>query len=244
MAARPTPPPLCEDDALFLDFDGTLVDIAPRPELVIVTDELRELVGSVQKALDGALAMISGRPVGELDALLAPLTFAAAGEHGAEIRYRHGAEVVSESTLPEEAAAAVQALTAKLAGTQLELKRASASLHYRAAPEQESAVVAGMRELEAQLQGYALILGKMVAELKPENVDKGLAIRDLCEQQQFAGRRPVFVGDDVTDESGFRAVNELGGVSVCVGDKTDTQASYRLPDVAGVHDWLGTINKN
>jgi len=235
------PPSLRQDDALFLDFDGTLVEIATRPEDVIVTGELRNLVESVQVALDGALAMVSGRPIAELDALLAPLQFAAAGEHGAEIRYWRGSDVVSESTLPASAGAAVQALTDRLEGTRLELKRASASLHYRQAPEQKSAVVAGMRELESQLQGYALILGKMVAELKPENIDKGLAITDLCAQQQFAGRRPVFVGDDVTDESGFRAVNELDGISVCVGDKTETLARYRLPDVPGVHNWLRAL---
>jgi trehalose 6-phosphate phosphatase len=234
-------PELLTTDALFLDFDGTLVEIAPSPAGVRVTPELQSLVRGLQLRLDGAVALISGRPIGDLDSLLAPLEFAAAGEHGAEIRYWEGAEVVREHTLPEALGRDILALSEQLAGTELELKRASASLHYRRAPEHQTAVVAGMRELEKQLDGYALMLGKMVAELKPENVDKGLAIRDLYTRAPFAGRRPVFIGDDVTDESGFVAVNALGGLSVRVGHGTDTAARYAVPDIAAVHTWLASL---
>jgi trehalose 6-phosphate phosphatase len=98
-----------------------------------------------------------------------------------------------------------------------------------------------MHHLESQLEGYALMLGKMVAELKPETVDKGLAIRDLCTREPFVGRRPVFIGDDVTDESGFAAVNELGGISIRVGTPGATNAEYSLTDIDRVHAWLGEL---
>ncbi len=234
-------PQLYKSDALFLDFDGTLVEIAPTPAGVVIPQALRDTLAAVQEALDGAVALVSGRPIANLDRLLLPLQFAAAGEHGAEIRYWRDGEVVSETTLPDAARDSIAALAGRLRGTELELKTASASLHYRQAPEHETAVVAGMQSLEAQLDGYALMLGKMVAELKPETVDKGLAIRDLCSRSPFAGRRPVFVGDDVTDEAGFAAVNSLGGVSVKVGDLSASSARYALTDVAAVHEWLATL---
>ncbi len=202
-------PQLYKSDALFLDFDGTLVEIAPTPAGVVIPQALRDTLAAVQEALDGAVALVSGRPIADLDRLLLPLQFAAAGEHGAEIRYWRDGEVVSETTLPDAARDSIAALAGRLR--------------------------------EAQLDGYALMLGKMVAELKPETVDKGLAIRDLCSRSPFAGRRPVFVGDDVTDEAGFAAVNSLGGVSVKVGDLSASSARYALTDVAAVHEWLATL---
>ena len=238
------PPNLTSTDALFLDFDGTLVDIAARPEQVVVTSALRELLASLQQALAGAVGIISGRPIGDLDRLLQPLRFVAAGEHGAEIRYWQDGQIRRESTLPEDTARAIQELASRLQGTQAELKQASASLHYRQAPQHESAVVDGMRSLEQQLDGYALILGKMVAELKPERVDKGIAIRDLCSREPFAGRRPVFIGDDVTDEAGFATVNSLDGVSIRVGELTGSNANYSIADATELRDWLTRMVKD
>jgi trehalose 6-phosphate phosphatase len=230
---KPTPA-----DALFLDFDGTLVDIAPSPADVMVTPALLQLLQQWQTACEGALAVISGRPIADLDALLQPFSFAAAGEHGAELRLGPGLEITQDSSLPAAAADAIAELAAGLPGTELELKRASASLHYRRAPETESRVIEGMRGLEGQYAGYALILGKMVAELKPAHVDKGVAIRELCARAPFVNRRPVFVGDDVTDEPGFQVVNELQGLSIRVGGIANSNARYSLDSVRDVHAWL------
>ena len=241
----PVLPELSPTDAVFLDFDGTLVEIAPRPAEVVVPAALLDLLAHTRAELGGALALVSGRPIADLDALLSelnePRTVAAAGEHGAEIRSAGAQEIVRESRLPEFVRTAVQDLATELDGTLLELKEASASLHYRTAPQHERAVIAGMQALEGELPGYALLLGKMVAELKPADVDKGVAIRQLSQAAPFVGRRPVFVGDDVTDEPGFVAVNEMGGVSVRVGDVADSHAQYSLGSVADVHKWLARL---
>jgi trehalose 6-phosphate phosphatase len=237
----PEPPKPQSDPALFLDFDGTLVDIAPRPGDVIVTPELLGLIGQLQQGLAGAVAVVSGRPISDLDALLQPLEFAAAGEHGAETRFANTREIVSELQFPPEARAAAIRLAESLAGTVLELKQASVSLHYRQVPECEADVIAGMEALALGLDGYALMRGKMVAELKPAHINKGQVIRELCAAAPFLGRLPVFVGDDVTDEPGFEAVNELGGLSIRVGSAATTAACYQLSNVGAVRQWLAGL---
>ena len=231
-------PALTASDALFLDFDGSLVELAPRPSEVVVSSALLDLLGQLQDSHSGALAVISGRPISGLDELLQPFAFAAAGEHGAELRAAPGESVVQGVVLPESAAAAIAELAALLPGTELELKHASASLHYRGAPQHKDALIEGMQRIAADYSGYALMFGKMVAELKPANVDKGVAIRELCARPLFANRRPVFVGDDVTDEPGFVTVNELGGISLRVGGIADSHAQHSLDSVAAVHNWL------
>lgn len=231
-------PVLDADDALFLDFDGTLVDIAPSPGDVVVTEALLGLLELVNQQLAGGLAIVSGRPITDLDGLLQPLVLAAVGEHGAELRSAADSPVTRQSSLPAHLATAAAAVANELPGTELEIKRASVSLHYRQAPEHADAVLDGMRGVQQQTEGYALMQGKMVVELKPQHINKGIAIRELCGLSPFAGRRPVFIGDDVTDEAGFAAVNELGGVSIRVGDIADSEAQYSLHAVADVHDCL------
>jgi trehalose 6-phosphate phosphatase len=232
------PPKPHSDPALFLDFDGTLVDIAPSPRDVIVTPELLNLIGQMQQAFAGAVALVSGRPIADLDALLQPLEFAAVGEHGAQLRLANTREIISELQFPAAGRQAAIQLAESLAGTELELKQASVSLHYRQVPECAADVIAGMEALALGMDGYALMQGKMVAELKPTHINKGQAIRELYAAQPFAGRQPVFVGDDVTDEPGFAAVNELGGLSIRVGSAATTAAHYQLSNVDAVHQWL------
>lgn len=234
----PAPEPT---DALFLDFDGTLVEIALHPSDVIVSDALLTLLTKLDDRLAGALAIISGRPVADLDQLLTPLKFATAGEHGAEVRHDQNAPVLQSASLPQQTATAARSLSASLAGTDLEVKTVSAALHYRKVPEHGPAAIAGMQALAAQIPGYELLQGKMVAEMKPSHIDKGSAVRDFMNHPPFAGRRPVYIGDDVTDEAGFVAVNELGGISMRVGGCQDSTAVYGLDNVKEAHEWLARL---
>jgi trehalose 6-phosphate phosphatase len=235
-------PPLDSNDALFLDFDGSLVDIALNPDDVIVPRSLLALLPNLEAQLNGALAIISGRPIADLDGLLAPLQLAAGGEHGAELRHLSNGAIQQSVDLPELAALQLRDLNRQLQGTVLELKTASAALHFREAPEHEAAAIAGVKKMAARYADYELMHGKMVAELKPVRANKGMAIAELAAQEPFAGRRPVFIGDDVTDEAGFIVVNELGGLSIRVGKTAATEARYSLADVADVHRWLAHLH--
>ena len=226
------------NDALFLDFDGTLVEIAPRPAEVIVPAALIPLLQSRQRELTGALGIISGRQIEALDKLLAPLSFAAAGEHGAEVRYGRDTRIVCATPLPAQVCIKLKQLSEKYTGTLLEIKRASAALHFRNVPEHQKAVTDAMQTLVETLEGYELLQGKMVVELKLRHIDKGIAVTTLYQQPSFSGRRPVYIGDDVTDEAGFKAVNDLGGISIRVGRANQSLAQYSLADVSAVHAWI------
>jgi trehalose 6-phosphate phosphatase len=235
------PPPLESTDALFLDFDGSLVEIALNPNDVVVSSALLGLLQQLEDRLSGALAIISGRPIADLDGLLTPLQPAAAGEHGAEVRHQIAGPVEQSVKLPVPAARQLRVLNQLLPGTVLELKTASAALHFRAAPEHERTAIAGVRALVKEHADYELMHGKMVAEFKPAGINKGIAIAQLAAQAPLAGRRPVFIGDDVTDEAGFVVVNELGGLSIRVGTTAVTKARYNLADVTAVHRWLAEV---
>jgi trehalose 6-phosphate phosphatase len=237
------PPPLDLDgSALFLDYDGTLVPIAPTPAEARADDEVRALLAALAERLSGALGVVSGRPVADIDGFLAPLRLTVAGLHGLELRRRDGGLVelaaAGEDLAPVRAAFA--AFAARSPGTLVEDKRLSLALHYRQAPACEPEAVALATRLEGA-SGGALRLqrGKMVVELLPAGRDKGRAIEDLLALPEFAGRVPVFVGDDVTDEAGFRAVNRLGGTSVRVGAaEGGTEAGQRLAGIADLRSWL------
>lgn len=237
------PPPLDpKRSALFLDYDGTLVPIAPTPDAAVADEPLRRLLADLDAVLDGALALVSGRPVGDIDGFLAPLRLTVAGLHGLDLRLRDGSRRTPtgfEDAL-RPARAALAELHARAPGTLLEDKRLTVAFHYRGAPAVEAeARDLAQRLVEASGGALQLLPGKMVVELLPAGRDKGSAIGQLLELPEFAGRLPVFVGDDVTDEAGFRAVNARGGISIRVGTaERDTEALYQLAHVQALRAWL------
>jgi trehalose 6-phosphate phosphatase len=231
--------PEIDNSALFLDVDGTLLELQQRPDNVRSTEALNERLLLLSGQLDEALALVSGRTVEALDAIFAPLQLPAAGAHGSELRLPDGTMTAAGHRLPEDALTRLQRFAVQDDGLLLELKPGGASLHYRQAPQLEKQCRQFMQSLTEELSlDFRLIDGKKVLELAPLSASKGEAIRQLLHHAPFAGRRPVFVGDDVTDEDGFRVVNALGGMSILVGERDSTEAEYALIDVPAVHDWL------
>ncbi|HKY95416.1 MAG TPA: trehalose-phosphatase [Kiloniellales bacterium] len=237
---RGVPPDASSAWAYFLDFDGTLVDIAERPEAVQVLPALRMTLGTLSAATAGAVALVTGRRIEDLDALLHPLRLPAAGLHGGELRLaaeapieRSGADTLSA---PERAALAE--LQARHARVLVEDKGAAVALHYRGAPSAAGDCLAlATRLVAAAPRRRGLQRGKMVAEVKLVQGDKGEVVRRFLQTPRFAGRRPVFLGDDVTDEAGFAAVLALDGLAIRVGDGA-TLAPHHLPDPAAALSWL------
>ena len=215
--------------ALFLDFDGTMVDIAPQPQAVHVPGPLLCVLQDLQRYLGGAVAVISGRPIAQIDAFLEPLQLPVAGVHGAERRSADGTMSLLDTHPLDRVEEAARALAAQHSGLLVETKRGSLALHYRLAPELEPEVLRAMQEAVDASPGVALLRGKMVAEAKPGGASKGRAIEDFLAEPPFSGRRPIFIGDDVTDEAGFLMVQKLGGIGFKVGDGA-TVAVGRLPD--------------
>lgn len=244
-ASLASPPSLDPDrTALFLDYDGTLVPIAPTPDAAVADDALRDLLAALDRRLDGALALVSGRRVADLDGFLAPLRLTVAGLHGLELRRRDGrlVDCGDAGRVLDRSRDALRRLGARYPGTLVEDKRLTVAFHYRNAPAAEGEALALAERLAAESGGgLQLLRGKMVVELLPAGRDKGRAITDLMALSEFAGRRPVFVGDDVTDEAGFMAANAQDGISIRVGTRNDgTAARWQLPDVATLRDWLGS----
>ena len=244
-----TPPPLDPTAALFLDVDGTLLEIAPRPDFVRVPPDLPPLLARLAARCDGAVALISGRPIAEVERLLRPWCGAIAGLHGAERRRADGSLAAAEDgPAARDAAAAIDrarpalaALAERLAGVWLEDKGRTLALHYRDAPERGAAVLDEAERLAQRSGGVLrLIAGKMVVEVQPRLYGKDGAIAAFMAEAPFCGRRPVFLGDDTTDEDGFAEVNRRGGLSVRVGDPAATLAEYVLPSVGAARAWLAT----
>ena len=239
-------PPLDSRSALFLDVDGTLLEIAPRPELVRVPDGLPSLMVRLSAQREGALALISGRPLAQLDRLFQPWQGAAAGLHGLE---RRRADGTLDCLVDGASAAALDRLRPKLAalaadgtGLILEDKGGTLALHYRAAPQRAPEIRAVVEALQREFaSALRLIAGKMVVEFRPPSVDKGRAIAAFLAEPPFRGRRPVFVGDDTTDEDGFAEIGRRGGIAVRVGPfDGSTAANFRLPTVTAVLAWLAS----
>ena len=231
---------LHSDCALFLDFDGTLVDIAPRPEAVHVPEGLVDTLDATCQWLGGAVAVISGRPIAQIDELLQPLRLCAAGVHGVERRRADGSLVLLETEAPAQVEEAARALAGQHPGLQVEAKRGSVALHYRRAPELESLCLQAMQAAVEATPGLALLRGKMVFEAKPARASKAHAIEDFLDEPPFHGRRPVFIGDDVTDEVGFGMVQRLGGLGIKVGEG-DSVATHRLPSPAAMREQLEAV---
>jgi trehalose 6-phosphate phosphatase len=215
--------------ALFLDFDGTMVDIAPQPHAVEVPELLVGMLRDVQDYLGGAVAVISGRPIDQIDVFLTPLQLPVAGVHGAERRTATG-EMLLLNTHPLGAVEnAARGLASRHPGLLVENKRGSLALHYRMAPELEDVCVQTMQDAVAASPGMTMLRGKMVVEAKPGGASKGRAIEEFLGEPPFQGRTPVFIGDDITDEVGFSTVQERGGVGIKVGEGA-TIAQRRIDD--------------
>jgi trehalose 6-phosphate phosphatase len=230
--------------AIFLDVDGTLVDLARRPDEIEPRPELIGTLGTLRNSFP--IALISGRRLSDLDRLIAPLRFPAAGQHGAERRSADGRihlAGVSRGIL-DLVRADLSAWIKDRPGVVLEDKGLSLALHYRSAPHLERETAEMMGEAARRLGGaFVVMSGKKVVELKPSGHDKGSAIEAFLAEVPFMGRVPVFVGDDATDEEGFKVVNRLGGLSIKVGEEP-TVARWRLASVSEVLEWLSRCVKS
>jgi len=242
---RNVPPAACVDWAYFLDVDGTLIDIADTPDAVRVDTALLELIGRLHSASGGAVALVSGRALSDLQPRLGALRLPLAGQHGLERRDAAG-RLWIHAAPPAAKCAIMEALAPVLArhpGLLLEDKGLTLALHYRQAPQLAAYAQHLMRGLAAAAgAGLEVQFGKRVAELKPAGIDKGTAVAEYLAESPFRGRRPVFIGDDLNDEHGFAEVNKLDGVSIKVG-KGRSCALFRLRDVAAARRWLGDAMK-
>jgi trehalose 6-phosphate phosphatase len=226
--------------ALFLDIDGTLLELEAHPDDVVADGEVIAILRALHADLDGAVALISGRAVEDIDRIFGPHRFPVAGEHGANIRLSDETIVSTQTNpLPESIVAKARAFAASREGLLLEIKSAGMALHYRAAPSMDQDCRTFMNAMKSELGEYVRLLeGKMVIELTPQTNDKGAAVVTLMDESPFRSRMPVFVGDDVTDEDAFSVVNDAGGISVLVGDRSDSAARYSLENVTAVRRWL------
>lgn len=236
--------PKAETISLFLDVDGTLIDLAPTPESVVVSDALLDELRLVETRLDGALALVSGRPIGELDRLFAPLRLRASGVHGAEICYAPNdpTKLLTAERLPARAWEELQRLLDAFPGVFAENKGVSFAVHYNLARFYEKELFLALRRFTAQLAalGVQLAQGRMVFEIKLPGFDKGSAIRRFMARAPFAGRRPIFIADDKMDWPGFETVMALGGVGFSVGGEiAGLSGSFERP--SAVRAWLGKV---
>lgn len=227
--------------SLFLDFDGTLVDLASRPDGVVVPPSLPPLLIRLSHRLNGRLALISGRGADDVINHLGPVPIAVAGSHGAEIRFADGR--VLSPPRPDALATVLDAFerTARAtAGLVVEDKPHGAALHYRTAPDEATRCNALAADL-ANRFGLKLQTGKMMVEVRSPGADKGGALARLMAEPVFSGGTPVFIGDDDTDEPAFVAADRLGGAGVLVGAMRESAARFVLPGVGAVHEWLEEV---
>jgi trehalose 6-phosphate phosphatase len=225
--------------ALFLDFDGTLVAIAERPDDVRLDPETRDALADLNGLLAGALAIVTGREIEVIDRFLAPLRLSIAGVHGLMRRDARGRTYTSpfDAGLPAAIERAVSPLLQKYPGLLIERKYGAVALHYRDHPELEQVSLDALQSAVCDLRETEIKRGKMVVEVKAIGGNKGAAVADFLKEEPFAGRRAVFAGDDVTDEDAFVLVNARDGISIKVGPGA-TSATYRSSGTAEFLDWL------
>jgi len=227
---------------LFLDVDGTLIELSETPFDTRASNELKGILAEVFTRLGGALALVSGRSIEYLDALFAPLRLPCAGLHGIERRKASG-EMLGASfhdSQLDRARATLLELVQSHAGTLLEDKGRTLAVHFRMAPQFEPQMRDAVLAIVATLgPNYQVQAGSMMLEIKPCGFNKGAAVKAFMQESPFSGRTPVYVGDDLTDIDGFRVVEASGGISIAVADRV--QGQYRLDAPAAVRAWLGTI---
>ena len=232
------PVSLLRNASLFLDFDGTLVEIAQDPTMVRVTAELRELLQLLQVRLNGRVAVLSGRAASDVETMLDPVRMTIGGSHGLETRIDGSpAESIERPVELEAVADQLRMVQRRYPGVLIEEKPLGVALHYRQAPEAEQACREVFKEA-AEASGLEIQPGKMVFELKAPGGSKGASLRKIMDTAAFAGTRPIFLGDDLTDEPGFEAAAALGGAGVLIGDQRKTSAMFRLASVGDALDWL------
>ena len=238
-----TPDDLTGEFSLFLDVDGTLIDIAPHPNAVVVAPSLIRDLASADRQLGGGLALISGRTIEDLDRLFHPLRLRASGVHGAEFRFDPGGVIEPSSpALPDAAWLDLLALLEAFPGTLAENKAFSFAVHYRATPEVRPFLEAALLDLLSRRRDLDLRLmpGHYVFELKSPEINKGVAIARFLQRHPFRGRRPIFLGDDVTDRAGFDKVVAHGGLAYAVGI-TVPGISGTFPGPSAVRGWLSAL---
>jgi trehalose 6-phosphate phosphatase len=232
-------PAVTEHWALFLDVDGTLLELAETPDAVVVPTRLPDLLLRLRAHMHGALALISGRAISAVDRLLAPLRLPCAGLHGFERRDAQGVL----HTMPVDTGAlaqmqyAAQQLSAAMPDILFENKGATAAFHFRAAPQREAQLHSELTAI-ARATGFVVQPGVFLYELKPAGVDKGHALKQFLAEPPFAGCTPIFLGDDVTDEYALAAARHCGGIAIQVGPRKSAAANFALADPAAVAEWL------
>ena len=233
--------------ALFLDVDGTLVEIADKPASVVISKTLKQLLSKLEKHVDGALALISGRTISEVDQLFQPLKLPVSGKHGFESRDTSGLIHISPYEVSNEMAHIrrnLQQFAIKNPGTLVENKEQTLALHYRLNPEIKNQATNLVNLLIANHYNLEVLEGKMVLEIKPKANHKGTAISKFMQEKPFVGKTPFFFGDDVSDEDGFKTINAINGISICINPLTESNAKFRLKTVDSVIHWLEHFCKN
>lgn len=232
------PADLLKDSSLFLDFDGTLVDIADTPDAVRVSAQLPALLARVADRLDGRIAIVTGRSVNAVRELLRAPSLTVVGSHGMEFSFADGRTAAGRRPLAlEDVRRRMTELATKWPQVLVEDKALGTALHYRLCPGAEADCVSLATDL-AERHGLFLQTGKMMVEVRAAGGDKGTAIRQLMQEPEIRHTRPIFIGDDDTDEPGFLAVQYFGGAGILVGARRPTAARFYLPDVTAVLDWL------
>ncbi len=228
------------DSAFLLDIDGTLLDIAPTPHAVVVPPELKTALPRLSRLTGGALALVSGRSLANIDGLFAPLVFSAIGGHGVEIRAPgHPAGPPADHPIDDVLRNLLGVIATRIEGVMIEDKDYSIAVHYRRVPQRAAAVQAAVVTAckEHPSDALEILPGKLVFEVKSRAYNKGKAVRELMTMTPFAGRRPIFVGDDVTDQSAFAVMREFDGLGFSVGERIEGLAGH-FAEPSDVRTWI------